>query len=100
MSPRSRQVSQEPVLDKYISQAKDRFGPGNYSVILLVPLKIDQYLIGVIDDAVRKTGRSIKDFSSFHGVYSHKNGRVFLWLYEARLKSGIKKRFDLSVGIS
>ena len=100
LSPRSRQVSQEPVLDKYIQQAKERYGPGSYSVILLIPLKIDQYLIGVIDDAVRKSGRTIKDFSSFYGVYSLNKGRMFLWIYEARLKSGAKTPFDLSVEIS
>jgi hypothetical protein len=100
LSPRSRQVARDPLLDRYIQQAQLRYGSGNYAVILLVPLKMDQYLIGVLDDAVTQSGKSIRDYAGFYGVYSQQKGGMFLWIYEARLKSGATERFDLSIRIS
>lgn len=100
LSPRSRLIEKEPSMSKYIKNAENKYGKGNYAVILLVPLKIEQYIIGAINDAASRQGCDIKMFSSFNGLYIKKNKILYLGINKGVLKNNDKKPLNISIALS
>ena len=100
LSPRSRLVEKEPSMNRYIKNAENKYGKGNYAVILLLPLKIEQYIIGAMNDAVSRQDFDIKMFSSFNGLYIKKNKILYLGINKGILKNRTKKPLNISIALS
>lgn len=100
LSPRSRLIEGEPVIADYLRLAKRKFGMGNYTVILLLPMEIDHYIIGAINNSIEVLGKNIKEFSTFQGVYVRRNKDLDLGIYEGTLKTGAKQRLNISIKLN
>ena len=99
MSPRSRVVTHEKNILPYLEMARQDYGPGNYDIILLVPLEMDQYLISALENAVNKKGELIKEYSSFMGVYVERNGDFYLGVDRGVYKKGGIVPLNVSIKI-
>lgn len=100
LSPRSRLIDAEPVIADYLRMAKRKFGMGNYTVILLLPMEIDHYIIGAINNSIEALGKNIKEFSAFQGVYVRRNRDLDIGIYEGTLKTGAKQRLNVSIKLN
>ena len=89
LSPRSRIISGELGVDKYIELANVMFGQGDYQMILLLPLQIDAALIGGMEKALRQSGYDVRNFISLEARYE-KDSRG-LWLI---VLSGTYRTFE------
>jgi hypothetical protein len=78
LSPRSRIISGELAVNKYIELANVMFGQGDYQMILLLPLQIDAALIGGMEKALSQSGYDVRNFISLEARYE-KDSRG-LWL--------------------
>lgn len=100
LSPRSRLIEDEPVITDYLRLAKRKFGMGNYTVILLLPMEIDHYIIGAINKSIKALGKNINEFSTFEGVYVRQNRDLDLGIYKGTLKTGAKQRLNISIKLN
>jgi len=69
LSPRSRIISSELAVNKYIELANVMFGQSDYQMILLLPLQIDAALIGGMEKALRQSGYDVRNFISLEARY-------------------------------
>ena len=78
LSPRSRIISGELAVNKYIELANVMFGQGDYQMILLLPLQIDAALIGGMEKALRQSGYDVRDFISLEARYEKNSSGLWL----------------------
>lgn len=88
LSPRSRAVNNEPALAPLLEQARKEYGAGDYGIILLIPLNVDQYLIGALDKGMRQLNRNLKNISMFKGYYAQRGNELYLNVQSANMKQG------------
>ena len=100
LSPRAREITGEPEVYKYTKLAQLYHGPSIYSVVLLLPLKVDCFLIAGLEHYLKKMGLQTKDFISFDGIYRKKGNLVILEIVSGRLKNGKTKNMDASFNLT
>jgi hypothetical protein len=82
LSPCSREVT-EPALVPCLEEAKRLLGPGFYSIILLVPKRVDQHVQSVVAKELRSRGLDPSSVTQVRGRYVSNEGRLMLTLTEA-----------------
>lgn len=100
LSPRSRDITSEDALQKYINEAARRHGPSEYAVVMLFPLKVDAFLIGAIEDYLETIGKNSKDFFNFQGRYERKGNDLILRVVSGTLKNGSKLMLNSTLNLS
>lgn len=100
LSPRSREISGEPEISRYKRLAEAYYGPCTYSMVLLLPMNIDCFLIAGIEQYLKGMGLANKDFISFDGIYRRQGNDLILEILSGKLRSGkvktINARFNLT----
>ncbi len=81
LSPRARDLSDEPALAAY-RQAEHE------AVLLLVPLSVEATIQAGLTHALASTGLTPQAVATVHGVYSIEQGEVILTLTAATTKTG------------
>jgi len=82
LSPRSREVT-EPALLPCLEEAKRLLGPGFYSIILLLPNRVDQHVQTEVVKELRLRGLDPESVTQVRGRYVSNEGRLVLALTEA-----------------
>ncbi len=82
LSPRSREVT-EPALLPCLEEAKRLLGPGFYSIILLLPNRVDQHMQAEVVKELRLRGLDPSSVVQVRGRYVSNAGRLVLTLTEA-----------------
>lgn len=82
LSPRSREVT-EPALLPCLEEAKRLLGPGFYSIILLLPKRVDQHVQTEVVKELRLRGLDPASVTQVRGRYASNKGRLVLALTEA-----------------
>jgi len=100
LSPRSREITGEPEVYKYTKLAELYYGPSSYSMVLLLPLKVDCFLIAGIEDYLKQVGLASKDFISFDGIYRTQGNVLILEIVSGRLKNGKTKTMHASFNLT
>jgi hypothetical protein len=98
LSPRSRAIRNERRVQEVLHKA-NILEPGNYEVVLLIPLRLEACLVGALQRVVAGDARDVGDFAEFRGVYKSAGGRLSLEFQQARLKSGQEVPLDVHVPI-
>ena len=98
LSPRSRDLSDEPALRRFIGEAQETDGRARYGVILLVPASVDAVVIGGIEESLRKLGQTPQQFLVFEGRYQRKGDDLVLELLTGRTKS--KEAFAVNLALN
>ena len=81
LSPRARDLSDEPALAAYRE-------PGREAVLLLVPLEVEAAIQAGLTHALASTGLTPQAVATVHGVYTIEQGEVILTLTAATTKNG------------
>ena len=100
LSPRSREITGESGITRYIKLAEHSYGPSTYSIILLLPLNVDYFLLAGMEEILKKEALSNRDFISFNGIYKKKNDDLILEIISGRLKNGKTKKMGVSFNLS
>ena len=87
LSPRSREVT-EPALLPCLEEAKRLLGPGYYSIILLLPNRVDQHVQAEVVKELRARSLDPSSVIQVRGRYVSNEGRLVLALTEAVRRSG------------
>jgi hypothetical protein len=74
MSPRIREIEKEPVVRKMLEQARDEYGSGLYSIILLLPARLDDAIHAGIHEALERSGIDPDQVNQVRGVYEGGRG--------------------------
>jgi len=82
LSPRSREVT-EPALLPCLVEAKRLLGPGFYSIILLLPNRVDQHVQAEVVKELRARGLDPSSVVQVRGRYVSNEGRLMLTITEA-----------------
>jgi hypothetical protein len=97
LSPRRRPFSLDATVESYITSAEQKYGPGDYQLTLMVPLEMDQYLIGALQDVARKKDTQIKEFWCFYGTYKPFDQGLVLNIHTGRRKPDWQMPLDVSI---
>lgn len=97
-SPLSRTIRNETALKYYLYIAKGYDSSKKYFVVLLFPRRIDAFIREVLRQEIEKSGNSITDFSSFHGIYKLQNGLV-LNIKKAKRKNGQNSSLNVIINL-
>jgi len=100
LSPRSRDITGEGALLRYVDEAARQHGSSEYSVIILFPLEVDAFLIGAMEESLGSIGKSSRDFFSFRGRYEQQGGSLILRVLSGNLKSGSSLAVDITLNLS
>ena len=95
LSPRSRIISGECGVKQYIDLASVMFGPGDYQMVVLLPLALDAALIGGAERALKRSGYNIKDFNSLEAIYKRDSQGLSLVVEKGFHKSGRRVPLNL-----
>jgi len=95
LSVRSRDLSDEPQLRRFIQQAQRIYGPARYGILLLVPVSVDALVMGGIEEGLRKLGRSPEEFLTVEGQYRRRDDNLILVILSGRTRSGRTVRLNL-----
>lgn len=87
LSPRSREVT-EPALSPCLEEARRLLGPGFYSIILLLPNRLDQHVQSEVEKELWSRGLVPSSVVQVRGRYVSNEGRLVLALTEAVSRSG------------
>ena len=87
LSPRSREVT-EPALLPCLEEAKRLLGPGFYSIILLLPTRVDQHVQAEVVKELRLRGLDPSSVVQVRGRYVSNEGRLVLTLTDSVSRSG------------
>jgi hypothetical protein len=88
LSPRVRDLSDEPALERFTRTAERDFGLARYAVILLVPLPLDAAVVGGIERALLAMHRTPAEFTVFEGRYQQRGGDLVLEIDSGRTRAG------------
>lgn len=101
LSPRSRDLSDEPALARYPAEAARARGPAPYRVVLLVPAPVDQAIVGAIAQTLEGRGIDPSDFTAFEARYHQTSGgELILHIDAGRLARGGTILVDVAVNLS
>ncbi len=87
LSPRSREIT-EPALLPCLEEAKRLLGPGFYSIILLLPTRVDQHVQAEVVKELRLRGLDPSSVVQVRGRYVSNEGRLVLTLTDSVSRSG------------
>lgn len=97
VSPKARFIKEEHWVEKYIIQARREHGPGKYQVILLIPMNLDHYIAGAIEDALGRSKIATKDVESLSGWYRKSGTSLAMELRELRMKNGKRQKVNINL---
>lgn len=97
-SPRTRIISDEPALDKYIKLAKEEYSIELPEQILLVPQAMESIIAANIAKVLPQKHKGFKGISGIRGFYHTKNGQFCLKITEAVTSHGIEK-ININIGL-
>ncbi|HIC90913.1 MAG TPA: hypothetical protein EYP21_02390 [Syntrophaceae bacterium] len=100
LSPRSREITGESGVSKYIELAECYYGPSTYSMVLLLPLNVDYFLVAGLEDSLKEEGLSNRDFVCFNGIYKKQGEDLILEIISGKLKNGQTRRMKVSFNLS
>lgn len=100
LSPRAREITGEPEVYKYTKLAELYYGPSTYSIVLLLPLKVDYFLIAGIEHYLKQRGLTSKDFISFKGIYKTQANMLILEIISGKLKNGKTKPIYINFNLT
>jgi hypothetical protein len=98
LSPRSRRIVDEPAAEAALAAARRR-QRGNYDLILLIPGRLEAYIVGALEQAAGRLGEDIRQFGVFQGRYHVEGGRLSLEFHRAGLKDGRSHPLSLELRI-
>ncbi|MBI4638944.1 MAG: hypothetical protein HY727_21615 [Candidatus Rokubacteria bacterium] len=101
LSRRSRDLTDEAALAGVVTGAARAWGPAPYQVVLLVPVWLDQALVGAIVAHVQAQGRDPREFSGFEGRYVRTPaGELVLQVLAARHTAAGTIPMNLAINLS
>lgn len=100
LSPRSREITGESGVSRYMELAEYYYGPSTYSIVLLLPLNVDYFLVAGMEESLKEEGLSNRDFICFNGIYKKQGDDLILEIISGRLKNGETKRMKVSFNLS
>ncbi|MFQ5903628.1 MAG: hypothetical protein ACE5JO_08055, partial [Candidatus Binatia bacterium] len=100
LSVRSRDLSDEPQLRRFIQQAERTYGSARYGILLLVPISVDALVMGGIEEGLRRFGRSPEDFLTVEGRYRRRGDNLLLEVLNGRTKAGDAVSLNLVLNLS
>lgn len=100
MSPRSRDLAEEPALELYLESARERFGPSRYRVLLLLPWEVDRLLVAGLTRTLERAGHSPGELASLQGSYTQKEGELVLNLTWGHTRQGERVPLSLTYNLS
>lgn len=78
LSPRSRDLSEEPALQPFVRVAQETYGGGPFGVVLLVPAAVDGFVLAGIERILQQRGFTPDGFVSFEGRYQRRGQDIVL----------------------
>jgi len=78
LSPRSRDLSEEPALQPFVRVAQETFGGGPYGVVVLVPIAVDRFVLAGIEQTLQRRGFTPEGFVNFEGRYQRRGQDIVL----------------------
>lgn len=100
LSPRSRDLSDEPALQRFVIKAESAYGSARYSIILLVPIQVDAFLTAGMEEGLSRLGLSLDNFISFEGQYQGQGGDLVLKILFGMTRAGEKVPLRLAFNFS
>jgi len=98
LSPSSRSMRGEIAMDRLLRDARQRYGAGNYEVIVLLPLSLDQHLQENLRQEIRRQSLNPADITQVDARYvDHGNALRILSLNTSsgeRIPAGFVIRLD------
>ena len=98
LSPRSRDLSDEPYFRRFVVKARQSYGDMPYGVVLLVPESVDAVIIGGIEEHLRRAGKTPEQFLVIEGRYQQKGKDLVLEILTGQTKS--KDIFPLNLALN
>ena len=78
LSPRSRDLSEEPALQPFVRAVQEGHRGGPYGVVLLVPVAVDGFVLAGIERILQQRGFTPDGFVSFEGRYQRRGQDIVL----------------------
>ncbi|EGB15673.1 hypothetical protein DND132_2470 [Pseudodesulfovibrio mercurii] len=97
MSPKSRFLEGEAWVEPYLEQARREHGPGRYRVALLLPMNVDHYIAGAVEDALGRDGIATRDVDSISGWYRRSGASLAMELRDLRFRNGSRRRVNITI---
>ena len=85
---RSRLINDDRNVEATLTQARSRYGHGNFVFVLLMPRAVENRIIRGLNHAFKRIGRPANEFVSVHGSYAHSGQRLTLSVLDARDQQG------------
>ncbi len=98
MSTLTRRISNEPALGWAKQRAKTE-GPGAYDTVLIMPARMEAYLMGGLQKVAKAEGFPLSAYRSFRGVYKIERGRLVLNVTSGELKGGRVMSLDKTLAL-
>lgn len=100
LSPRSRDLSDEPYFRRFIGKAQEIYGAASYGAVLLVPESVDAVVIGGIEERLRKLGKTPEQFLAIEGKYQQRGKDLILEILTSQTKSKDVFPLNLTLNLS
>jgi hypothetical protein len=100
LSPRSRDVSDEPALRPSIERVQQVGHNAHHAALVLVPLAVDYAMLAGLKQALQATGLSLQAFTTFHGVYTLREGDLLLTITSGTTRRGQEVQLRISCNLS
>jgi len=88
-------IVDDPEAKAYLTQARQQFGPGNYSLIVLFPQRVEEWLVRELGQKSRQAGINPTTLLRFEGKYQMKGQQLVLVITRAVQREG--QQIPLSV---
>ena len=88
-------IVDDPEAKAYLTQARQQFGPGNYSLIVLFPQRVEEWLVRELGQKSRQAGINPTTLLRFEGKYEMKGQQLVLVITRAVQREG--QQIPLSV---
>lgn len=98
LSPRSRDLSDEPYFRSFVVKARQIYGDMPYGVVLLVPESVDAVVIGGIEEHLRRVGKTPDQFLAIEARYQQKGKDLILEILSGQTKS--RELFPLNLALN
>ena len=98
MSTLTRRISNEPALG-WAKQKARAEGPGAYDTVLIMPARMEAYLMGGLQKVAKAEGFPLAAYRSFRGVYKIERGRLVLNVTSGELKGGRVVSLDKTLAL-
>ena len=87
-----------PGAETHLARARQQFGPGNYSLVVLFPQHVEEWLVRKLDQESRQAGINPATLLRFDGQYQLNGQQLVLLITQAVEREG--RQIPLSVRLN